>query len=167
MQKITNQVKKVPLIKAEQYKRDLIHFGYTVTGETTKGNKVILQVNREPTPMLKKIMYYEKQYHLMHKKVFPVTSLVFLTLGLIFLIVALVVSATNNLVSIIFYTLMGITMPIGIFALVAFFILKIKRKKITLEILKRCDQLQGFGVCELPNNSFDNTNTTNIETTTK
>lgn len=163
MQKITNQVKKVPAIKAEQYKRDLIHFGYTVTGETTKGNKVILQVNREPNPMLKKIMYYEKQYHLMHKKVFPVTSLVFLTLGLTFLIMALIFSATNNLVSIICYILMGICMPIGVFALVAFFILKIKRKKITLEILKRCDQLQGFGVCELPNNSFDNTNITNVE----
>lgn len=161
MEKITNIVKKIPTIKAEQYKSDMSHFGYTVLGETIEGNKTVLQLQREPSILNKKLKYYEKQYHLLHKKVFPLGGLIFTILGIVALVLALVFAETNVLISIISYIAMGILLPIGIFAIIAFLILKIKRKKITLEILKRCDQLQGFGVCSLPSNSFDNTSVNN------
>ena len=161
MNPIVNKVKKVPTAKAEQYKADMSHFGYTVVGETVEGNKTVLQLQKEPSVLSKKIRYYEKQYNLLNKKVFPVAGLIFTILGLAALITGIIFSSTNHLIAIISYIVMGIFLPIGIFGFIAFLILKLKRKKITLEILKRCDQIQGFAVCSLPNNSFDNTNEDN------
>ena len=157
MNPINNIVKKIPTVKVEQYKADVVHFGYTVVGETVEGNKTILQLQREPSAIIKKIKYYEKQYNLLHKKVFPVSGLIFTLIGIIALILGFTFNTTNHLISIISFIVMGIFLPIGLFGFIAFIILKLKRKKITLEILKRCDQLQGFSVCSLPNNAFDNT----------
>lgn len=150
-------VKKVHFTKAEQYRNDLVHFGYTVTGEFKKGNKVVFTVTREPSVLVKKLSYYEKQYVLINKKVFPLAAIILLVLGTIGLILGLSFAKTIPFLSIGGYVLMAFFYSIALFAIIAFIILKIKRKKLTLEILKRCDQIQGFAVSELPNNVFDNT----------
>lgn len=148
-------VKKIHYTKADKYRNDLVHFGYYVTGEAKEGNKVIFTVTREPSILVKQLSYYEAQYNLINRKIFPVAAIILAALGIVGLILGLSLANVNPIVSIVGYVLMSLFFALALFAIVTFIILKLKRQKLTLEILKRCDQIQGFAVSELPNNAFD------------
>ena len=149
MKKDENFFKKIHATKADKYKADIVHFGYTITGEARKGDIVILTVNKEPSALSKKLAYYEKQYNLINKKTFPVASFVLIGLGLVALVLMIMFAKTNAIISLVSMILMGIFFALAVFSLLAFIILKSKCRKLTVEILKRCDQLQGYVVSDL------------------